>query len=106
MGQHNSHEALALRWAALCNDPALRDLPYKIELNAFGTIEMSPASTRHARLQAALAFQLALHLPQGVVLTECPVATDEGVRVPDVVQKLDNIWLNHKIKMATTVRIY
>ena len=84
MGQHNSHEALALRWAALCNDPALRDLPYKIELNAFGTIEMSPASTRHARLQAALAFQLALHLPQGVVLTECPVATDEGVRVPDV----------------------
>ena len=84
MGQHNSHEALALRWAALCNDPALRDLPYKIELNAFGTIEMSPASTRHARLHAAVAFQLALQLPQGVVLTECPVATDEGVRVPDV----------------------
>ena len=84
MGLHTPHETLALRWAALCNDPALRDLPYKIELNAYGTIEMSPASTRHARLQAAVAFQLAQQLPTGVVLTECPVATEEGVRVPDV----------------------
>lgn len=84
MGQITSHEALALRWAELCNDPGLRDLPYKIELNAYGTIEMSPASTRHARFQFAVGHQLARQLPAGTVMTECPVATDEGVRVPDV----------------------
>ena len=84
MGQITSQEALALRWAELCNDPGLRDLPYKIELNAYGTIEMSPTSTRHARFQAAVGNELARHLPAGTVMTECPVATTEGVRVPDV----------------------
>ena len=80
MGQITSHEALALRWAEVCNDPLLRDLPGKVELNAFGTIELSPASTRHARLQAAIAQQL----PAGGAMTECAIATEEGVRVPDV----------------------
>lgn len=84
MGQITSHEALALRWAELCNDPGLRDLPYKIELNSYGTIEMSPTSTRHARLQAAVVGEFVRQLPAGTVLTECPVATIEGVRVPDV----------------------
>lgn len=84
MGQITSHEALALRWAELCNDPGLRDLPYKIELNAYGTIEMSPASTRHARFQAAVAHELKRQLSAGTVMTNCPVATGEGVRVPYV----------------------
>jgi Putative restriction endonuclease len=61
VGHITSHEALALRWAELCNDPGLRDLPYKIELNAYGTIEVRPASTRHARLQFAVGHQLARH---------------------------------------------
>lgn len=85
MGTLTSREALALRWAELCNDPALRDLPYKIELNAFGNIEMSPASTRYARLQGSIAKELGVKLPGGDVLTECPIATDIGVRVADVV---------------------
>lgn len=84
MGQITSHEALALRWAELCSDPGLNDLPYKIELNAYGTIEMSPTSTRHARFQFAVGYELARQLPAGTVMTECPVATIEGVRVPDV----------------------
>lgn len=84
MGLHTTHEALALRWAELCNEPTLKDLPYKIELNAYGVIEMSPASTRHARCQGTVAGQLMRQLPLGVVMTECAIATDEGVRVPDV----------------------
>jgi Uma2 family endonuclease len=84
MGNLTSREALALRWAEVCNDPTLRDLPYKIELNAFGTIEMSPANNRHARLQGRIAHELARQLSQGDVLAECPIFTDIGVRVPDV----------------------
>jgi Uma2 family endonuclease len=46
---------------------------------------MSPASTRHARFQAALTHQLATQLPHGTVLTECAIATaEDGVRLPDV----------------------
>lgn len=95
MGQHTPHEALALRWAEICNDPTLRDLPYKIELNAFGKIEMSPANNRHARLQAHLAGEFARQLPHGAVLTECPIATEIGVRVPDVAWASDAFVERH-----------
>jgi Uma2 family endonuclease len=84
MGQITSYEAMALRWAELCNDPLLRDLPGKIELNAYGVIEMSPASNRHGMKQAAIAQALGLQLPNGQAFVECSIATCEGVRVPDV----------------------
>ena len=85
MGNLASHEALALRWAEIINDPTLRDLPYKIELNNFGKLEMSPASNRHARLQGRIALELARQLKDGDILTESPIATELGVNVPDVV---------------------
>jgi Uma2 family endonuclease len=84
MGQITPHEALALRWAELCNDPLLRDLPGKIELNAYGVIEMSPASNRHGMNQAAIARALGEQMPAGESIVECSIATSEGVRVPDV----------------------
>jgi hypothetical protein len=54
-----------LRWNEVCRDPSLQDLPYKIELSAWGKVEMSPASNRHGRLQA--------------------IMTRIGIRVPDVI---------------------
>ncbi len=84
MGNLTTPEALALRWAEVARDPALRDLPYKIELNLYGKIEMSPANNRHARLQGHIAGEFARQLSGGEVLTECPVLTGGGVRVPDV----------------------
>jgi Uma2 family endonuclease len=85
MGLHTTYETLALRWGELCSDPCLHDLPFKIELNGYGVMETSPASTRHARYQAAITGELMRQLPHGTVLTECGIATaDEGVRVPDV----------------------
>jgi Uma2 family endonuclease len=84
MGNLTTSEALALRWAEVVRDPALRDLPYKIELNIHGKIEMSPANNRHARLQGYIAGEFARQLSHGSVLTECPVLTAIGVKVPDV----------------------
>ena len=84
MGNVATAEALAIRWAEILRDPSLRDLPYKIELNARGKIEMSPASNRHALLHAHLAAELARQLVGGQPLTECSVLTEIGVRVPDV----------------------
>lgn len=73
-----------MRWAELVADPSLRDLPYKIEINLWGKVEMTPASFWHGRLQASIATQLAGQLPHGESLTEVPILTDIGVRVPDV----------------------
>lgn len=84
MGNLATGETLALRWAEVCRDASLLNLPYKIELNAWGKIEMSPASNRHALLQGTMAVELGRQLASGRVLTECPVLTEIGIRVPDV----------------------
>ncbi len=84
MGNLTQAEALSLRWAEMTSDPTLRDLPYKIEMNLWGKVEMTPASFWHGRLQGAIAAQLAQQLPHGEALTEIPILTDIGVRVPDV----------------------
>ncbi len=85
MGNIASPEALVLRWEEILRDPTLRNLPYKIELNAWGKIEISPARARHARIQAYITVELGRQLPHGVLLAECPVLTEIGERVPDVV---------------------
>jgi hypothetical protein len=96
MGNLASPESLLARWQEMQGDPALRDLPYKIELNAWGKVEMSPASVHHAWLQAALAGELSRQLGDGgVAMTECPVLTDIGVRVPDVVWASGDFMARH-----------
>jgi len=95
MGNVATPQALAFRWTEVVNDPALRDLPYKIELNAWGKIEMSPASNRHGRLQSHVASELLRQMGSGEVITECSVLTDIGVRVPDVAWLSDDFLRLH-----------
>jgi Uma2 family endonuclease len=84
MGNLATPEFLIARWDELCRDPSLNDLPYKIELNAWGKIEMSPANNRHGHLQGELAFQLRRQLPGGSVISECSIFTTMGIRVADI----------------------
>ena len=84
MGSIGNREMLVARWAEVIDDPTLHDLPYKIELNAEGTIEMSPANNWHGAVQAYLARLLGNALSHGMVYTESSVLTEAGVRVPDV----------------------
>ena len=83
MGNLATPEALLARWDEMCRDRSLQDLPYKIELNAWGKVEMTPASNRHGRLQAVLALELGRQL-QGMVIMECSILTRIGIRVPDL----------------------
>jgi Uma2 family endonuclease len=85
MGTLTAPEVLTRRWGEILADPVLQDLPYKIELNAWGKIEMSPASNLHGHLQFWIGAELQRLLPEGRVITEASVLTGIGVRVPDVV---------------------
>jgi Uma2 family endonuclease len=73
-----------MQWQEVIDNPYLKDLPFKIELNRWGNIEMSPASNRHAFMQARLAQLIKTCIGEGETLTECSVQTSDGVRVPDV----------------------
>jgi Uma2 family endonuclease len=78
-----------MEWAEVINDPVLQNLPFKIELNKFGKLLMSPASNAHGRAQVKLATKLSVKLPKGEVITECSIQTSEGVKVADVVWASD-----------------
>ena len=72
-----------MQWQDVLSDKTLQDLPYKIELNEYGKIEMSPASFIHSLLQGEIAKRLG-EQSNGRVFTELAIQTSMGVRVPDV----------------------
>jgi Uma2 family endonuclease len=80
-----SRTELRQRWQQLAHDPLVAAIPFKVELNEKGAIEVSPPTTRHAFIQAFVVRELARQRPEGTTFAECPVETEIGVRVPDVV---------------------
>ena len=82
-------------WASVIENPLLRNLPFKIELNKLGQILMSPASNRHGRIQSRIVVALARRKNKGEVITECSLETPEGVRVADVVWASDDFIARH-----------
>jgi Uma2 family endonuclease len=76
-------DEVTARWQDVLRDKSLRDLPFKIETNRSGQIVMSPAKNIHGRYQVAMARLLEERLG-GKAITECSVATPEGVKVADV----------------------
>ena len=83
-----------MQWQDVLADPSLQNLPYKIELNERGIIEMSPASFFHSRLQGKLAGILSTQLG-GEVFTELAILTRKGVRVPDVAWGTHDYFQQH-----------
>ncbi len=71
-------------WDQVINNPFLQNLPFKIELNKFGQILLSPASNRHGIIQADLSFELRRRKRSGRVISECSIQTSDGVKVADV----------------------
>ena len=73
-----------MEWSEVIDNPLLQNLPFKIELNKFGKLLMSPASNSHGRFQGRIAGALWQRQPEGEVITECSIQTSEGVKVADV----------------------
>jgi Uma2 family endonuclease len=80
------------RWHEILDDPALQDLPYKVETNRRGQLILSPHSNRHSLQQRAILQLLDRHAPAGMSAPEFALATKQGVKVPDVVWMSDERW--------------
>src|SRR3954462_8091379 len=79
-----ARETLVQRWADVVNDPVLRNLPYRIELNKWGHIEMTPPASP-MNMDIATTIALSLRETLGAkTLTECAITTAGGVKVADV----------------------
>jgi Uma2 family endonuclease len=78
-----------MRWADVIDNPLLQNLPFKIELNRWGRIEMSPASNQHGAVKSDLVAELRRRRG-GRVISGCSIQTEDGVRVADVA------WISNK----------
>jgi Uma2 family endonuclease len=73
-----------MQWAEVLEIPYLQNLPFKIELNKFGQILMSPVSNLQGGIQVEVGALLLTKLPQGKTFSECSIQTQDGVRVADI----------------------
>jgi Uma2 family endonuclease len=73
-----------MNWQEICDNPTLKDLPFKVETNQWGKIEMSPATNEHGLYQALIIEWLARLSPSGKPISECSIQTTKGVKVADV----------------------
>ena len=74
-----------MRWEEVCENRQLQDLPFKIELNKWGQIVMSPVKIKHSFYQGRIQRLLESLLKTGEVMPECAIDTSDGVKVADVV---------------------
>ncbi|SPE60335.1 conserved hypothetical protein [Verrucomicrobia bacterium] len=73
------------RWDELLAGARLDKFEGRIETDRHGQIIMSlPPAPKHGSTQARIAALLDQLLPQGTVLTECPISTADGVKAADV----------------------
>jgi Uma2 family endonuclease len=73
------------RWRQLLADPELARLPFRVETDRHGHILMSPPpAPAHGKKQNRIGTLLEQFLPNGHVVTECPVSTPDGVKAIDV----------------------
>ncbi len=73
-----------MQWSEVIDNPYFKNLPFKIELNRYGKVEMTPASNKHGRLQSHISALLERKLKKGETLSECSIKTTDGVKVADV----------------------
>lgn len=83
-------------WAGVISNPLLQNLPFKIELNKWGKILMSPASNSHGHLQFEIGAQIKEGKKRrGKVIMECSIQTSQGVKVADVAWASDDFFARH-----------
>ncbi len=73
-----------MNWQQVCAQPALQNLPFKIELNERGQILMSPVKINHSAYQSEIGYLIRVRQSNGQALAECAIATRLGTKVADV----------------------
>mgnify|MGYP001819234993 CR=1 FL=1 len=53
-----------MEWNQVLEHPSLQNIPFKVELNEWGNIVMTPASNLHGNLQVKIAMKLMQLRPQ------------------------------------------
>jgi len=91
-----------MNWQQVCEHPTLKDLPFKIELNTYGQIIMSPSSNWHGSMQSRISILLHQLIDSGQAVSECSIRTSDNVKVADVAWLSDEFHSIHKFETPFT----
>ncbi len=96
-----------MQWQDVCKHPSLQNLPFKIELNEYGNVIMSPVKVAHSAFQSEISFILRTLLKEGRTLTECAIATRKGTKVADVAWASSAVFkqIQHQIECSIAPEI-
>ena len=72
-------------WEEVCNNPLLAELPYRVEINLQGNVELSPHYPIHSKYQQEIVRLLDRWLKGGFAYTECAIKAKNSNPVADVV---------------------
>ncbi len=67
-----------MKWEQLCDDPALENIPYRVELARNGQLVMSPHQSYHSVFQSRIIRHFNRLLPDGEAMPECPIEVESG----------------------------
>lgn len=70
-----------MEWNQVLEHPSLQNIPFKVELNEWGKIVMTPASNLHGNLQVKIAMKLIQLLNEGEVSAEVSIQTSKNAKV-------------------------
>ncbi|MFZ2726289.1 MAG: Uma2 family endonuclease [Methylococcaceae bacterium] len=90
-----------MQWQEVLADKSLQNLPYKIELNQYGKIEMSPNKFLHSYLRGELISLLSMQL-DGNVFSNLAIKTTQGIKVADIAWSSDSYYQQHKHDIAAS----
>ena len=62
-----------MQWSEVFTSPHLENLPFKIELNQFGQVLMSPASNAQGAIQVDIGYVFKSKLKRGKAFSECSI---------------------------------
>lgn len=87
-----------MEWQQVIDSPFLQDLPFKIELNKWGKILMSPTSNNHGIRQYEIAKKIDITKKSGKIIIECSIKTPDGVKVADIAWASDQFIAKYRDK--------
>jgi len=90
-------------WKEVTENPNLRDLPFKIELNERGQIIMTSVTLNHSVRKGEISYLLKKINFYGRSSVGCPVWTRKGTKVADAAWFSDENWKQQKGKTEAVI---
>ena len=92
-----------MNWKEVTENPNLRNLPFKIELNECGQILMTKRTNQTSFKKSKISSQIHKLSDKGRITISCPIWTRKGTKVADVAWFSEELWKTQRGKIEAEI---